>query len=506
MAITQDPPKARLLILVIAYNSERTIETVVRRIPLSLSEFETEILIIDDSSHDRTFDVANDFQKTGQIPYPLTILHNPAQQGYGGIQKIGFHYAIEKGFDVVALFHASGQYAPERLTALLDPLLRNEADAVFGSRMTARLHAIKGGMPLYKYVGNRILSGIQNRLLQSSLSEFHCGYRLYSVAALRQIPFDHNTDDFHFDTEITIQLFRAGYRIQELPVPAYDSDEIRRVNGIRYAWNVLKSTVVARFQDLGILYERKFDVKSTLHGNPLYQSKFSFESPHTLTLDRIPPGAKVADIGCAAGYMSRALQGRGCRLTGVDMFPLADDPGLERFVQCDLNNAEFPLDAGEFDYILLLDFVEHLRSPERFVDSIRHSRVAGREVKVIMSTGNIGFIVTRLALLFGWFNYGPRGILDLTHTRLFTFATARRLFEQSGYRVEEIRGVPAPFPLVLGDGFWGKFAVSVNRFLIRVSKTLFAYQIFIVCTPLPSLEWLLARARASTKNKLAQKA
>ena len=126
-------------------------------------------------------------------------------------------------------------------------------------------------------------------------------------------------------------------------------------------------------------------------------------------------------------------------------------------------------------------------------------------MKLILSTGNIGFIVTRLGLLFGWFNDGPRGILDLTHTRLFTFATARKLLEQSGYRIEEVRGVPAPFPLALGYGFLAKLALAVNQGLIRISKSLFSYQIFIVCTPLPSLEWLLARAYATRKEKAGRR-
>src|SRR5262249_49927027 len=140
--------------------------------------------------------------------------------------------------------------------------------------------------------------------------------------------------------------------------------------------------------------------------------------------------------------------------------------------------------------------------PEQFLDSLRESRVGENEVKIIVSTGNIGFFATRLGLLFGWFNYGPRGILDLTHTRLFTFATMRKLFEQSGYRVEEVRGVPAPFPLALGRGLLARLAVAINRILIGISKNLFSYQIFMVCTPLPSLEWLLARAYATRKEKV----
>jgi glycosyltransferase involved in cell wall biosynthesis len=496
----------RVLVFIVAYNAERTIQEVVRRIPASLERYDTHILIIDDSSGDDTFSRAHDLEKAGKSPFPMTVLHNPVNQGYGGNQKIGFRYAIENGFDIVALVHGDGQYKPECLPDLLQPLIDEEADAVFGSRMMTRpgerMAALKGGMPLYKYVGNRILTTLQNFLLRTSLSEFHSGYRLYSVSALKRIPFDRNTNDFHFDTEIIIQLLRARLRIKELPIPTYYGDEICYVNGLKYAWNVMKATSYSRAQDFGILYERKFDLASWDAANPLYRPKLTFDSPHTMALARIPEGSKVADIGCAAGYISRSLFAKNCTVTGIDQFPPSNDAGLERFVRCDLNNSDFPLDAGSFDYILLLDIVEHLRSPERFLDSLRESRASEGEVKVILSTGNIAFFITRLALLFGWFNYGPRGILDLTHTRLFTFRSARALFEQSGYRISEVKGVPAPFPLAFGDGMLARMALAINKALIVISKSLFSYQIFMVCTPLPTLEWLLERAYASRKEKV----
>jgi glycosyltransferase involved in cell wall biosynthesis len=499
--MTDSRPKKRVLILIVAYNAERTIQEVLRRIPASLSAYDTEILIIDDSSRDATFQQAQRMEGSGEIPFPLTVLYNPVNQGYGGNQKIGFHYAIRNGFDIVALVHGDGQYAPESLPTLLQPLLDEEADAVFGSRMMTRGAARKGGMPLYKFIGNRILTGIQNRLLHSSLTEFHSGYRVYSVRALERIPFDRNANVFHFDTEIIIQLLRAGLTIKELPIPTYYGDEICHVNGIVYGLDVIKATLLSRAQDFGILYDRKFDVSNPAGANHLYQAKLGFESPHTLALARVPAGTAVADIGCAGGYISRELGAKGCHVTGIDQFPGAGD-GLERFVQCDLDESDFPLDAGAFDYVLLLDVVEHLRSPEKFLDSLRSSRVGERNVKVIVSTANIAFVLTRISLMLGQFNYGSRGILDLTHRRLFTFKSTRALLEQSGYRIEEVHGVPAPFPLALGDGFLARFILAVNRALIKISKSLFSYQIFVVCSPLPSLEYLLARAYATRKEKL----
>jgi glycosyltransferase involved in cell wall biosynthesis len=496
--------KKRVLIFIVAYNAEKTIQSVIRRIPHSLANHDTEILIIDDSSDDRTFERARSSSEADDLPFPLTVLFNPENQGYGGNQKIGFHYAIERQFDIVALIHGDGQYPPERLPALLEPLLNGEADAVLGSRMMNRFDALKGGMPLYKFFGNRILSFIQNNLLGSHLSEFHSGYRLYLVKALERLPFERNTNDFHFDTEIILQLFRAGLRIKELPIPTYYGDEICHVNGLKYAFNVLKATLLSRAQDLGILYERKFDVSTGFGNNPLYLPKLGFESPHTLALQRVDAGSSVVDIGCASGYVSRALKEKRCKVTGVDQFPVRDNVPLDHFIQHDLADAELPIDVGQFDYVLLLDVIEHLRSPEAFVDALRKARKKDKAPEVILSTGNVGFVLTRLMLSLGYFNYGSRGILDLTHTRLFTFSSFRELFEQAGFQVEDVRGIPAPFPLAVGDNWLGRSLLAINRILIKLSRSLFSYQIFMVVRPLPTLDWLLERAFETTEQRMAQ--
>ena len=195
--------RPRLLIFIVAYRAEETIRQVVARIPASLSqEYHVEILIIDDSSTDRTFEVGEEVKAERGSPFPLHVLVNPDNQGYGGNQKIGYHYAIENGYDFVALLHGDGQYAPECLPELVRPLREGRADAVFGSRMIKAGDARCGGMPLYKFVGNKILSWFENRMLRTTFSEFHSGYRIYSVSALQRVPFDLNTKNFHFDTEI----------------------------------------------------------------------------------------------------------------------------------------------------------------------------------------------------------------------------------------------------------------------------------------------------------------
>jgi glycosyltransferase involved in cell wall biosynthesis len=144
----------RVLIFVVAYNAEKTIESVLDRIPEELRRSEVEVLIIDDSSKDATFQTGLKREdRSGD--FKVTILRTPVNQGYGGNQKLGYRYAIDHGFDVVALLHGDGQYAPEKLPILLEPFLRENADAVFGSRMINKGDALKGGMPRYKWVGNQ---------------------------------------------------------------------------------------------------------------------------------------------------------------------------------------------------------------------------------------------------------------------------------------------------------------------------------------------------------------
>src|SRR5438132_7438319 len=332
--------KKRVLIFIVAYNAERTIQDVLRRIPASMAEHDTEILIIDDSSHDRTFDAAHAYATQGERPIPITVLANPVNQGYGGNQKMGYLYAIRNKFDVVALVHGDGQYAPELLPVLLAPFVEGTADAVFGSRMMTRFGALKGGMPLYKYVGNRLLTRIENWVLRSSLSEFHSGYRLYSVDALARIPFELNTNDFHFDTEIIIQFFRGGLRIKELPIPTYYGDEISYVNVLKYGVNVIKAITHARMQDFGLFYDRKFDIPVPAKDRPKIPSRLGFESPFTLALDRVPPGSSVLDVDGAPGDLWDALGKKGCRVTGIDLVPVAHAPLPDRPGQSDRDRPE----------------------------------------------------------------------------------------------------------------------------------------------------------------------
>jgi hypothetical protein len=140
--------------------------------------------------------------------------------------------------------------------------------------------------------------------------------------------------------------------------------------------------------------------------------------------------------------------------------------------------------------------IEHLRDPERFVDRLR-AKFDYTERTVILTTPNVAFVVQRLMLLLGQFNYGKQGILDRTHTRLYTFRGLRQLLREGGFRIEELRGIPAPFPKALGDGWLGRAALRINLGLIGLSKTLFSYQIYVKAKTTPNVDFVL---RASERT------
>ncbi len=487
--------KKKVLILVVAYNAEGHIESVFERIPDSIwdsKEFATEVLIIDDSSSDKTAELSLEFKKKHRKAN-MRALRNPVNQGYGGNQKLGYYYAVQNGFDIVVLLHGDGQYAPELLPDMIAPILDGDTNIVLGSRMLNKWGALKGGMPLYKFLGNRILTIFQNVVLKSSLAEFHTGYRAYDVRTLKSVPFEHNSNDFDFDTDVLIQAMDVGSSIKEIPVPTFYGDEICHVNGIKYAFKIIRSSFLSRLQKYGIYYHSKFDYSEETE----YPPKLDFPSSHTFAVKHVAKGAMVVDIECGGGHVARKLAEKGCLVHGYDQRPAGGAPldGVAFYhkLDCDNFGRSFRFSEGRLDYVLLLDVLEHVKSPEEFLAALRH-KTAEFEPTVVITTPNIAFIVMRLSLLFGQFNYGKRGILDLTHKRLFTFRQLRSTLESSGYEVLSVAGIPPPWPFVFGKGLFSKALMLANLLAIKIWKGLFAYQIAVVAKPLPTLEALLKSA------------
>jgi len=357
-------------------------------------------------------------------------------------------------------------------------------------------------MPLYKFAGNKILSWFENRMLRSSFTELHSGYRIYSVAALGKVPFQLNTNDFHFDTEIIIQFVIAGLVMIEKPIPTYYGDEICRVNGLKYALNVVRAVLKAKLQEIGLFYDPKFDCAPGKKA--YYLPKLDYTSTHRRAVESVTPGSRVLDLGCAGCFVGEYLkQEKKCTVIGVDSEKPPGSAPLDGFIEHNLNAGLPDVSLNSYDYILMLDIIEHLSNPEKIIIELREALKFSPNAKLLASTGNIAFIILRMQLLLGQFNYGKRGILDLTHTRLFTFSSFRRLFEQNGFRILKTDGIPIPFPLAIGDNWVSRLFIFINKLLIYAWRSLFSYQIFLVASPYPSLEFLLQSAISASAEREA---
>ena len=242
----------RVGIFIMAYEAVRTLIAAYERIPAPLKKEAAEIYIIDDASEDNTFWAGTGYKLLHNIPN-LNVYRNPRNLGYGGNQKKGLRHAIEKGYDIVVVLHGDVQYAPERIPDLIQPILEGQADMAFGSRMTD--HPLQGGMPLYKFLGNKFLTAIENWTLGMNLSEYHSGFRAYSCAALNKVRFERCTDGFHFDTEILIQFKDKGLRIVEIPIPTHYGPESHQVGfgtSVRYGLGILVSLLEYRLHASGM--------------------------------------------------------------------------------------------------------------------------------------------------------------------------------------------------------------------------------------------------------------
>ncbi len=479
----------RIGILIVAYNAASTLASVLKRITPNVWKNVEEVVVFDDASHDSTYEVAIGLKVLRNLP-KLTVIKHSQNLGYGGNQKAGYQYLIDRGFDIVVLLHGDGQYAPEILARLYAPLVTGQAEAVFGTRMTNTYGGpMKGGMPLYKFVGNRILSWFENRALDLKLSEFHSGYRAYSLDALRQIEMAAMTDDFHFDTEIIVKLHHQGFRIREVPIPTYYGDEICHVNGLRYAKDVARAVFRYRMTTRGVRPYPEFR-EYWVH----YSLKEGLYSSHYYVFRHVSGPLSVLDVGCGHGFIAERLAATGCRVTGVDELPEPDRlDALQSYHRCDLMGGLDPvlpeLRQSRFDRILLLDVLEHLPRPEQVLLQVRPLLADGG--RILVSVPNVANFSTRLMLLFGRWEYADRGIMDRTHLKFFTRRTARRMIEQQGYEIVDQKSTIIPVDLLFGippRSRLMRFIATCLHALTGLMPGLFAYQCIFLAAPKASRE------------------
>jgi 2-polyprenyl-3-methyl-5-hydroxy-6-metoxy-1,4-benzoquinol methylase len=470
-------------VLVVAYNAVATLAQVLDRIPKPFRSRIAHVFVCDDASQDATYLVGLGYKQITD-DLPLTIIRHPANLGYGGNQKAGYRLAIEHELDIIVLLHGDGQYAPECLEEIVAPLERGECDAVLGSRMMIKGAARKGGMPLYKYVGNRILTRFENQMLGTDLYEFHSGYRAYSVSALSRLPFERNSDGFDFDTQIIIQLIDAGKRIVEVPIPTYYGDEICYVDGLKYAKDVSAAVLRYRLATVGITSGGDIGVGDE------YALKEGRESSHAVILrwlGQMPP-ARVLDLGCSGGLLSERIRALGHDVTGVDVIELPRiRDRVDRFIQADLDEG-LPTDVyedGPFDVVLAADVLEHVRTPELVLEQCRHA-LAPRGT-LIASVPNFGHWYARGRTALGLFDYDQRGILDRGHVRFFTRRGLLRRLRAAGFAILRSEATGVPLDTLTGrDDAIVRAVRAIEHVALSVRPTLFGYQFVCQCEARPT--------------------
>ncbi len=241
----------RVFVVMPAYNSADTLERTHQEV---LAQGVVDhVIVVDDASHDDTTDIAKNLSDT-------TVFTHEKNRGYGGNQKSCYRLALEQGADIVIMVHPDYQYTPRLIPAIAALIGNGLYPCVLASRILGG-HALRGGMPLWRYVANRFLTLVGNLLMGSKLSEFHTGYRAYSRELLLSLPLDENSDDFVFDNQIIAQILWQGHTIAEVSCPtryATDASSISFARSVKYGLGCLETALSFRLAKLGLLRSARF--------------------------------------------------------------------------------------------------------------------------------------------------------------------------------------------------------------------------------------------------------
>ena len=318
----------------------------------------------------------------------------------------------------------------------------------------------------------------------------HSGYRSYALKALKDLPFHANDNGFSFDADIIIQLRAADRQIKEIAIPTFYGDEICHVNGNKYAWQCIKAALKYKCMQFELFYDPKYDIPLR---SRKYITKQAPGSIHAFMRDvRINPAVAILDLGGGDGSaVSVAHAARGNKVVVVDYEGSCAVAGVTK-IQSDLNGSwESQFSPHSFEVIFALDVIEHLLSPENALRKLHNIMNIGGNLYI--STGNIGFWPLRLMLLFGAFNYGRRGILDKTHTRLFTRYSFRRIIENAGFAVSETHYFGPPIADIAPRSRFLRLLNHLVAFMAKLWPGGGSFQMLFVCTRVASLTELQQR-------------
>ncbi len=243
----------KVIVVLPAYNAARTLEKTYMEIPMDIVD---DVVLVDDHSSDNTSELA---RKLG-IKH---VIRHEKNKGYGGNQKTCYKKALELGADIVIMLHPDYQYTPLLIPSMAYIIAQDLYPVVLGSRILGN-GALKGGMPLYKYIFNRLLTLFQNLMTGQKLSEYHTGYRAFSRQVLESLPLEENSDDFVFDNQMLSQIIYAGYPIAEVTCPTKYFEEASSINfkrSVKYGMGVLATSLEHRLNKWGFLRSRRYNIK-----------------------------------------------------------------------------------------------------------------------------------------------------------------------------------------------------------------------------------------------------
>lgn len=499
------------MILVLAFNAEKSIRNLLSELlPFVIENPQNEILIIDDASPDKTFEMATSWVSTTNAKN-IHIFKNRIQHGYGANQKVGFRYSIDHGFSFIVIHQSHFSISPEIYKTLIAPFsIDNKIDGVLG---------FCEGFSNDDVFTRLIASGVnflQDKLSKTNHLDWRSPLRAYRTSALTHIAFELNANKEQFDSEVVLQLINNKSIISSVPVDM--SGKLRNSASLDVGtlFSHIKATLKFWLQKFHLFYDIRFhpelvllDKKENDHGF-VYEEKFSSNSPHSAVCenqDLIRDGSSVLDLGCSTGYVANKLiQDKNCTVVGVDILPLSPSKRTsfeyhELNFESDHEQLVKILEKQPYDAILLLDVLEHLSFPELFLLRIYRAHLK-KNPKVIVSTGNVAFVVVRLMLLLGQFNYGAKGILDITHKRLFSRRTFKNLLEQTGFTITKVRYFPFPFGALGFSGGIASIFEKINLVLIDIAPSLFSYQIMFETVPLERPEKTLEENLADESERI----
>jgi 2-polyprenyl-3-methyl-5-hydroxy-6-metoxy-1,4-benzoquinol methylase len=445
------------------------------RIPTSAAAWLREIVVVPEPS--AGLSAAEVLALADESGLPVRLHRDPRDSGYGGARRAAFEYALVRGFDFVIQMRGDGLHAPESLPELLEAALERGERVVIASRLVDRVETWRAGMTVARIAAHTLATGFQNRALGLSLTDYHSSYRLYAASVLRAIPFQLCATDRRFETQILIQCRALGVPLCEVRVlPAWKEYQGGQ-EGLR---EVIRGSLTAldyRLHQMHLTRRGCFLVEQDVH----YTLKRSPTGSHMQIVDSIRPGSHVLDLGCSQGLLAGPLSEKGVRMVGVDSGPperLAS--ALEAYYRRDLEQPlELPV-GRVFDYVVVADVIEHLRQRSQLMRSAR--RFLKEDGRLIISTPNVALWFYRLSLLAGRFEYGPRGVLDETHVRLYTGASFRREVEKAGFQVIRRRVTALPFEVVFqstGRSRLLRWVAGAYHLLARAWPSLFAYQFIL---------------------------